>query len=936
VAQPLLDPRQVNALDFLQRIVPPGSHYVVGWAESEDRFKQKVFTAPDEAVKFSQQKSFQRKNVYYAMASYKQGYHEAPDGKMVLRTMENVAELRALWLDIDVGEKKGYQSKDAALTDLRRFLMDTNVPGPSYVVNSGGGIHAYWTLDAPVDTAAWIRLAEGLKAACKAKGFKADPSCTSNPNRVLRLPATYNYKKPDSPVEVTVLLARKDNYTYSQLEAALNHWVDPLPVVPPYIAVDAVTPNNDLSDGLNQVRQPRYMGNIVQRCRVMQHIAATRGADCEEPLWVAVLQLVKCCDDAQDWIHPLSDGHQGYDHRATEYKYQQRVSNSFGGTLCSTFEQYLPDKCGDCPHRGRIKSPLRIGGENYEDPFGLPRGYKVIGEITERWVRVDENDGEWVGFLPYAPLSLDEYAGEGGETSYVIRVRRHGKVVAAVVPGAYMNSPNDLRKTFGTYGLAIVNSKAAEMVAGMIYSWREKLREAKIEASYNVTHLGWASNKQFITGNSRYHKSEKPIPHKPNPTSQQVTLWRNFMAQGELDVWKTVANGVISQNEPAICALIATGFAAPLVKLSGTGGCVISAVSKASGVGKSTAISIAQGIWGHPTSISSLDDTETATVMRLEFLNSLPAYWDEIRGQKAIQAVTRTVFRVSEGIGKARATRDAKLRRVGTWNTMITTASNTHILAHIGQADLDSDAGLMRVFEFDVITDHTGMTPPSVDLLNNNYGLAGEAYAEFLAANQKQITNDIKLLKAKLTEKYKVLPKERFWLNSVALLLLGAVYANRLGLTQFDTDKLKVFLLATLTSLRSRVGNITADRDCIDLLGDYLRDNFAERLVTNKLPTKGGNARATVDVTHPPQRGVPIYQIGYEDHTALVPRKHFNEWLHRRDYSSSVVQELIDRTFVKETRATVGARTSYSQTRTNCLKIDLSADVNLYEMIDTR
>jgi hypothetical protein len=104
-------------------------------------------------------------------------------------TKAEVTEASAGWADLD-------RKANVRLSTLQKRLDLFPLP-PTYVVSTGGGLHAYW------------RLNERCQATDIEQALKAIRLCLSSDNvtditRIMRLPFTTNYKyKPPRPVELT-------------------------------------------------------------------------------------------------------------------------------------------------------------------------------------------------------------------------------------------------------------------------------------------------------------------------------------------------------------------------------------------------------------------------------------------------------------------------------------------------------------------------------------------------------------------------------------------------------------------------------------------------------------------------------------------------------------------------------------------------------------
>ena len=149
------------------------------------------------------------KAVYFACGTYDKPEVISANGKPAFRIKSNVRELKAFWLDIDCGADKaakgaGNTNKKEALQALKDFCKACGLPSPTWIVDSGNGLHLYWALLVPVARATWEATTVTLDALCKACGFIADPSRTRDAASVLRLPGTMNRKDPANPKPVAI------------------------------------------------------------------------------------------------------------------------------------------------------------------------------------------------------------------------------------------------------------------------------------------------------------------------------------------------------------------------------------------------------------------------------------------------------------------------------------------------------------------------------------------------------------------------------------------------------------------------------------------------------------------------------------------------------------------------------------------------------------
>ena len=380
--------------EFLDAVTPAGTHVVARKVDnvSADGKKYSTFIhtvtdSTDSAVKSLCIQGNLKTDLYFALASYKRGFYtvttKSGKEKKVVRVRDNVSQLKALWFDIDF--KAGYTGGKAVLEALHRFCGATGLPMPSLLVHSGNGIHVYWPLTEAVSVDEWAPVAEALKQAAKDHGLVADLACTADACRVLRPPFTYNFKEPTNPKEVRVCYSDNRTFDLSTLAQILEK-TPALCDLPSYVKLSA-TSYEEFTGGIGAGGfKDSCFSVITEHCSVVKHILDTQGAEQSEPEWSATLQLLKHCEDGALWVHQVSSGHSGYTAEDTDKKWQTKLDNDAGPTLCKTFEQWHPAKCAGCPFNGKIKTPVSLGMESVT--ADAPKGV-----VLTSWRPVKDGDG---------------------------------------------------------------------------------------------------------------------------------------------------------------------------------------------------------------------------------------------------------------------------------------------------------------------------------------------------------------------------------------------------------------------------------------------------------------------------------------------------------------------------------------------------------------
>lgn len=168
---------------------------------------------PREQANFISRQDHPGVGVYFGLCTRKPG--------STTGTKADVLAAPALWVDIDCA-KQEIKGRDAiAALEFLPFP-------PTIVINSGGGLHAYWQLEEPADVSSADKY-EPVERLCRqlALILAGDTSCAEIA-RILRLPGTFNSKdatlalNDGNPIECEVLSETGRVYDIGQI----SEWLD--------------------------------------------------------------------------------------------------------------------------------------------------------------------------------------------------------------------------------------------------------------------------------------------------------------------------------------------------------------------------------------------------------------------------------------------------------------------------------------------------------------------------------------------------------------------------------------------------------------------------------------------------------------------------------------------------------------------------------------
>lgn len=924
-----------------------------------------------------------------------------------IRSSEGAVRLKALFIDSDLidgkneeDKDKGYESKAAFGKALIEFLKATGLPRPTIIVGSGGGFHMYWTMARALTVQEWMPMAYALAEATRQHGFKCDPQCTIDAARVLRVPGTLNYKY-DPPRKVDLETTPLDfDYLPEKLQNVLKPYEVRVPytvldntmtILPPRTPLDGVS---DLSAGIDtSAMAPVNLDSMVLECGFIAEALATGGAHYQNPLWNLTTLIATFTEGGRVDAHRMAAGHPNYGPGETDELFDrkagERITKDLGWPKCATIAGSGCGACAVCPHFQQGKSPLNFGTKQMatlstqtaaqQGGFSQPAQQAVTqpgNTIAPLPGTIVPGVGQQEPDLPDNYLRtptgvvLYPYFSEDGTTTWMPVTRypmthpwmqrdpwslnfttetEFGKLSQITVPLKDVGTA-EMKKALQEQGFMVTGGvRGFSNLSDFIMAWITKLQQTKDSIVSSVP-FGWlvrgGQTQGFVYGGKLHTPNGTEIASNTDPE-----LGRQFSPEGDKAPWMSASQMITNQKRPALDAIIASSFAAPLVRFTGHSGLLMSAFSVESGIGKSSALKVAQAVWGDPVkAIQSLSDTQNSVLNKMGELRSLPVYWDELKSEEDTKRFVDTVFRLTLGKEKSRMTAKVTQRTPGTWQTMMVAASNESLMDSIAYKTRATTAGIYRIFEYTVEKPKpgaVGQIDPTVaqrvlSKLHDNYGTIGYDYASYLGSNHVSVEADMATMLSNVGAEVGMQADERFWIAVIACLLLGAKYSNTLGYTQIDEVRLKIFLYTTLRDMRGQRAVQPVDMrnttNVVNTLARFLNENRARHtLFTNIIhKVKGKPAAGAVVILGDASRLESVHvHIGKDDKVLRIGQSYLYDWLAMNNYPRHVfITALREQLGAVASNGRLGSGTTYANASEYIIEIDISGSSPLMDFID--
>lgn len=887
------------------------------------------------------------KEIYFCLSVQKDHGGQTKFGKLKAHRHQSKAlSLKSLWIDIDCGHGKDYATQTEALTALTQFVADENLPPPTALVNSGGGIHAYWVSDKPLTVEQWRPYAEGLKSLVLQHKLAKDAGLISDCARVLRVPGSFNNKIDGLPRPVKLLHLHETDYDFAATPAlarlATLVKIAPAKVtaavsgaafeLPAAFAGGPAAAWAGLTDSLNagierrDLSLPLLVDQAIVKCQHFRDCAVTHGANHGQGLWALTLLACTFLEDGGAWAQNFSKGYPTYDPGEVENKYNEKLAykaaNDLGWPSCHAFEGEGA-KCAGCPFRGTISSPLALcerqdppqpapvafAQAEAEAELDLPEGFTLNdkGIICEILEKTDPKTmAVSTEYVPLFMCKLRNFHAQGGVRKLLFETaldKGHWDEVQIDETKDFINDTTivtALRK-FGVkpntnlvgYPKRIINFMTSYM--------------AKIDAEkerQKAVAFGWlhADEKKvlndkplgFAYGGQVYMADRSIRPAGCSDPMLQAT----YTPLGAVDPWWDMLHMVTAQHHPALEAIVASAFGAPLMTPIGLYNGVICAWSNGSGARKSTSVQIGASVWGNPKISKERPlSTNKGILRKLGTIKSLPVYWDEINDVTKMDEIRLILGALTEGSRGSVLFQSGDMRPADEWQTCMLIGANKSLYENIKANVKDTDAQLQRVFEFEVEKrdapgNHADIDPV-LNSLDRNFGQLGIEYAKFLATNMDMIYTTVRVTRTRFCAETGAREEERFRTGAATGIYCGAVFANQLG-CDFNLDELWAFLKSEFIKQTefirgSTIVAGTAD-NTQDTISQFMKFAVKNSLWIDRLPARGGS-QAVVYIAGPTSAHPEKINIRFaiSDRVMDLSKTALSDWLLQRKQNSDGV-----------------------------------------------
>jgi len=892
---------------FYEKALPTQGVYCITSIGTDKKVSNKFAETLDGV--FEQIEKFKSKqlNTFVALGTF-DGYSRKADDCLFVRSF---------FIDLDVGAEKDYQSKGDAHTALYKLVGETGLPDP-VVIDSGGGVHAYWIMDEDIPKDIWKPAAEIFKTICL-EHIAIDPVVTADAARIMRAPETFNHKF-DPPEPTSVVSDEIHVYSWMEFKSFLYGDLDEIIQSPRSQESEDIL--GSITKGIDEdTKAILKLDNFAKTFEVLAQKSVDDEGGCEQikyalfnaetldnPMWHAVISIAKFCDDGAIAIHDISKPYPGYTHEETE----KVAARAPAPRTCEWFIDKYPSRCEGCQHRGKITSPIVLGKQfkpapatNKEDAvWEVPNTKKVpdFPQYLYPYVR-GENGG--IYFVP--PAKVDKKGAKYQDDPVLI-------LSSDLYPLTRMISPHDgeclqmryelphdgyrdfllpMKSVYAKEAFKAITTSNGVLFASIhdqhlmnyIIKWGQYLQTTD-KALQMRMQMGWTEertsdnsnwdNRSFVIGKKEYTRSGEILDAPSSPFVRGLS--KHLTQAGTFARWRESMDYLNKPQFELHAFASMCGFGSPLMPYTSTSGVTVSLTGR-SGNAKTGAMYAGLSIFGHPKDLSVVGATDNGLTGRYLGLHSLMFGLDEV-GDKKPEELGQLIHNVSHGKAKIRMQGSVNAEREYEMSaSLIAMLTNNHsVYGKLDSLKASPDGEAARLIEFlihrpELLNQDSKLGIYIFDAFRYNYGHAGPMYIkEIMRGGDNYVLDHIAAWDERFQKDFGSYAEYRFYQNLVGAAFGGGSIANEHNVTGYELERIYHHTVLAMIEIRDKVVKVNRT-DYPSLLGDFINKNMGNILVL-----KDGK------VTMEP-RGQLVGRIVSEEGLLQVSKTEFKKFLSERQVS---------------------------------------------------
>lgn len=943
----------MTPIEFLRAVWPDTGIYCLATPRGNGAFKHWTFDKIEDAAAHAAKLGLTT-DVFFATHTLaaKQVPHQTQQGRTQTRVQRNMVEGRTFFWDIDVDPENPakYASQYDAIQALVGFTNNTKLPKPM-VTSSGGGVHVYWPLSAPIPSLEWKQHALHLKQLAHHYGVKIDPVRTTDEASVLRVVGTANHKDPLNPRPVTIILPGKVQpvgvFLKTLSEAIIVAGVQPLQV--------PTFPTQSLGNLDVEYDGPRpTMSAVFKACAQLARIGMANGKISEPEWYYAAIGVGRFTSGGERNAHRLSSGHPDYTQATCDAKIRQSKISQRGPTLCATIASKVatPELCVGCPFRGNPKTPTPIHAGLYRDPAPAPVVTELVGEKLVD-VTLPDPPPPYVRLKNGGGIAVVAKNADGSEEPVLIYdndlypVRRvtnlalgvEQQIWRVVLPRGEIrdftldsDALYDMRKfvvAIANQGIYPTKGHLPLLMEYMVAYIKELQKLAAADNQCN--HLGWTPDMEgFILPDKmlRSDGTSEPVQLSLGASRASSGITKRGTLEAQVSLLAFYNH---EQYLPKQFFLLGS-LGAALFEMTGHAGVILNASGEA-GASKSTTLYAAASMWGDPKGFTLNGTNNGATVKarneKITVIANLPICVDEIT-HMPVKDMVDLAMSISQSEGRTRLQTDGVERAAvgGVKATIMLATANTSLHSMLSTDNAAGTAGSMRLFEIMFKPTKVHQKFEADDFLfalRDHHGHIGEAFMGYVLQHREQVAKRVRQVMKEVEQEAGITPAERFWSALVAVILVAGEVAKLLGLLNFDVAKLRQWAIEVQIPFMR--GVVTQEySDPLSIVADFLEQYNGNIIVMRK--STNGNLG---NVIRAPAHGSMLMHHDVDDGMMYVLKKAFKDYCARSGANSTkVVEELHQMRDgarvvpLVHTRRVLGAGTEYAKAQSWCFAINMT------------